>query len=296
MALALIAFATCAIGGLTAFEQTDGNPDAEAAIQKNAEAFVEAFQKGDAKALAACWAADGDYTDSAGRRHPNRGAIEKLFVGYFAEAKGQKVGIASDGLRFLSPDVAIEDAVTEVFPSDGGPPTRARCTVVHVKKNGRWLFGSVRDSLFVPSSNFDRLRGLDWFVGDWTGAGDKGETERLTVSWNETRNFLHTTFSTTIKNVSMGHATHWIGWDPIENRVRSWIFDASGAFGDGKWTRDGNKWTIQTTTVLQDGKKAAATYVLTPVDANNLTLEAKDRSEGGQSIAGSRMTKLTRSK
>ena len=41
----------------------------EAALQKNAEAFVEAFNKGDAKALAAFFTDDGDLADlGAGRQ------------------------------------------------------------------------------------------------------------------------------------------------------------------------------------------------------------------------------------
>jgi hypothetical protein len=44
----------------------------EAALQKNAEAFVDAFHRGDAKTLAGLWTADGDYTDQRGRRIKER--------------------------------------------------------------------------------------------------------------------------------------------------------------------------------------------------------------------------------
>ena len=57
--------------------QPKGNPQDEAAIQKNAEAFVAAFHKGDAKALAAFWTPDGDYTDLTGRRRTGRGACDR---------------------------------------------------------------------------------------------------------------------------------------------------------------------------------------------------------------------------
>ena len=40
----------------------------EAALQKNAEAFVEAFNKGDAKAVAAFFTEDGDIIDQDGRQ------------------------------------------------------------------------------------------------------------------------------------------------------------------------------------------------------------------------------------
>ena len=52
-----------------------GNPKDEAALEKNARAFVEAFHKGDARAVAAFWAPEGDYTDQTGRYLKGRDAI-----------------------------------------------------------------------------------------------------------------------------------------------------------------------------------------------------------------------------
>src|SRR5262249_17388925 len=120
------------------------------AIQKEAEAFIEAFQKGDAKAVAAFWTTDGDYTNQNGRLIKGRKALEETFKAYFAENKGLRLRINSDALRFITPDVAIEDGSTEVINPDGKPPTRARYTIVHVKKDGKWYLSSVRDAMFVP--------------------------------------------------------------------------------------------------------------------------------------------------
>jgi hypothetical protein len=51
----------CALGsGSSPARAADSDPQ-EAAITKTAEAFVEAFQKGDAKAVASFWTPDGDY-------------------------------------------------------------------------------------------------------------------------------------------------------------------------------------------------------------------------------------------
>src|SRR4051812_12839313 len=52
----------------------------EAALVKNAEAFIEAFHKGDAKALAAFWVVDGDYTLQTGKQVKGRSEIEKVFA------------------------------------------------------------------------------------------------------------------------------------------------------------------------------------------------------------------------
>ncbi len=275
-------------------QQPKGDPKDKGALAKRAEAFVEAFHKGDAKALAAFWTPDGDYTDQTGRNLKGRDAIEKAFKGLFAENKGLKLRIDSDALRFVTADVATENGTTAVISPDGGPPSRARYTIVHVKKDGQWYLDSVRDAPFAPPSNYEHLRGLEWAIGDWAGEVDKGEVERLSVSWAENQNFIHATFNTTIKNISVGSANQWIGWDPIAKNIRSWIFDATGGFGEGSWTQDGKKWVVKTTSVLQDGKKAAATYVLTPVDADTITLQSRDRTVDGNKIPDTKEVKMKR--
>lgn len=277
-------------------KQRTGNPDAEAAIQKQAEAFVEAFHRGDAKALAAFWTPDGDYTDQTGKRLQGRDAIEKAFAGLFAEHKGLKVRIDSASLRFETPDVAIEDGTTEVFPADSAPPSRARYTNVHVKKDGQWLLASVRETPYLPPSNYEHLRSLEWAIGDWAGEGPEGALERLTVSWAEHQNFIHATFATTIKNISVGSAHQWIAWDPIGKNIRSWIFDETGGFGEGAWSGNGKSWTVKTTSVLQDGKKATATHILTPVDADTISLRSSDRTVNGNKLPDTKEITIKRVK
>jgi uncharacterized protein (TIGR02246 family) len=272
-----------------------GNPEAEAAIQKQAEAFVDAFHKGDAKAVAACWAPDGDFTDQTGRQLQGRAAIEKAFAGMFAENKGLKVRIESRSLRFPTPDSAIEDGTTEVFPPDGGSPSRARYTNFHVKKDGQWLLSSVRETPFVPPSNYEHLRGLEWAVGDWA-SDEEGGVERLAVAWSEGQNFLNATFTTTVKNIPVGSVEQRIGWDPVAKRIRSWLFDETGGFGEGSWTQDGKKWVVKTTSVLQDGRSATATYILTPVDPDTITLQSTDRSENGKRFPDTKEVKMKRVK
>ena len=41
-----------------------------------------------------------------------------------------------------------------------------------------------------------------------------------------------------------------IGWDPAAKQIRSWVFDSDGAFGEGVWNKQGNRWYIQSTGTL----------------------------------------------
>ena len=292
----LVLLVLAAAGPAAARPPKDRNPEAEAAIQKNAEAFVEAFAKADAAAVAAFWAADGEYAALAGPPLHGREAIEKAFRGLFEANKGLKVRVESDALRFLTPEVAVEDGTTLVLRPDGAPPSRARYTIVHVKKDGKWLLGSVREAAFVPPGNYEHLRGLEWAVGDWAAGGDKGPGERLTLSWTDNQNFLVGSFAATADGVTVGRATHWVGWDPRAKRVRSWVFDASGGFGEGAWSKDGDKWVVKTTSVLQDGKAATATFVLGPGEGGTLTLQAKDRTVDGKPVPDGKEITLKRVK
>src|SRR5262249_32759210 len=113
-----------------------GDPQDEAAIAKNGEGFVAAIQKGHAKALAPFWGPHGTYMNLAGQTFKGRDAIEKAFMDLFAANKGLKLGIESDSLQFVTPDVAIEEGMTEVIAPGGTPPSRVHFTNVHVKKDG----------------------------------------------------------------------------------------------------------------------------------------------------------------
>ena len=268
----------------------------EAALLKRAEAFIEAFHKGDAKAVAAFWTADGDYTDQEGKRHKGREAIEKLFKGFFAENKGLKLRIDIASLKFVTADVAIEDGTTSVIPPDGGLPSRARYTIVHVKKEGQWMLSSVRDTPYTPPSNHEHLAGLEWLIGDWASDGDKGEVVRVEFAWTESRNFVIGSFATTFKNITIGGGTQRIGWDPLAKNIRSWTFENNGGFGEGTWTPDGNKWVAKSTGVVREGKKVAATNILTRIDEDTMSWESKDRTEDGKPLPDIKPIKMKRVK
>ncbi|MDB5312687.1 MAG: SnoaL-like domain protein [Gemmataceae bacterium] len=295
LALAVLA-AGSAVRPVSAEPPKGGNPEDEAALLKRAEAFVEAFHKGDAEAVAAFWTTDGDYTDVTGKRLAGRGAIQKSFGAFFAENKGAKLRIEIDSLRFITPEVAIEDGVTTVLAPESGPPSRAKYTIVHVKKDGQWHLGSVREAAYVPPSNYEHLRGLEGLIGSWADEAGGPETARVSFAWSETQNFITSTFATTHKNVTVGGGTQWIGWDPAAKTIRSWAFHANGGFGEATWTRDGKTWTIKTAAVLPDGKKATATDVITVIDADTISFQAKDRTRDGKAIPDVKEIRLKRVK
>src|SRR5262249_44030946 len=130
------------------------------------EAFIAAFNKGDAKAVAAFWMPNATYVDQVGHEYKGREAIQQLYEKGFAARKGAKLAIHVTSATQVSPDVALEDGITEVTPAEGGLPTAARFTAVLVKKDGEWYLQSVHDAVVHPPSHAEYLEDLEWLIGE----------------------------------------------------------------------------------------------------------------------------------
>jgi uncharacterized protein (TIGR02246 family) len=260
---------------------------------KRAQDFIAAFNKGDAKAVAAFWTPDGDYVDEVGHAYKGRAALEKLYEKIFAAQKGSKLTVYITGARMVGTDVAIEDGITEVAPADGGPPSSAQFTAVLVKKDGQWYFESVRDSVAYPPSNAEHFADLEWLIGSWAGP-EKGESATATYSWAENQNFIVSTFATTLNGVPVVGGTQWIVWDAVDKRIRSWSFYSGGGFGEGVWSRDGKNWNIAVTAKMANGKKASGTNVLTKVDDNNAIWQVTKLTVDGTVLPDAPPVKLKR--
>ena len=70
-------------------------------------------------------------------------------------------------------------------------------------------------------------------------------------------------------------------WDPAQQKIRSWIFDSNGGFGESTWVNDGEHWLIQASNVLPDGSHSTAEHVLTKVDDNKFNWESQNRTLNG---------------
>ena len=69
---------------------------------------------------------------------------------------------------------------------------------------------------------------------------------------------------------------------PRARRIRSWVFDSSGGFGEYVWVQEGHRWLMQYAGSLGDGSEVSATYVLSMVDPQHLhtSAERQNRQRG----------------
>lgn len=271
----------------------------QAAIAAQAAAFVEAFHRGDAKALGALWAQDADYIDLDGRVLRGRDSIVAAYETLFRESPGLKLRIETHALRFPSSDVAIEDGVTSVTGPDGTLPNRARYVSTLVKRDGAWLLSSVRESPYLPPSNAEHLRGLAWTFGEWIEErSDEGPRAHVAVFPIADENFIIVERGVVVGGTLLHAGTERIGWDPAETRVRSWSFESDGGFGEGSWSHEpsgqGDRWTVRSTSVLSSGSRMQATSVLSRVDPETLRWQVTKHSVDGMALPDSPIVTMKR--
>jgi len=147
--------AALAILTVTPFVRADQAAD-EKALKARADEFVAAWDKDDAKGLAAIFAPDGDLINPFGRVVRGRAEVEKLFAEEHATfSKGTHYEIRSLQTRLLGADAAVQDwdvDLTGMKGPDGGamPPLKHHVTVVYAKKGGQWWAVAARPAVPVP--------------------------------------------------------------------------------------------------------------------------------------------------
>jgi uncharacterized protein (TIGR02246 family) len=266
-------------------ETSRGRPEDEKAIRAVDDAFVRDYNRGDSKALAAHFTDDAEAIDDEGERLQGREPIERRFAETFAASPGVKIAIEIGSIRFLSPDVAREEGHTVITPAKDARVVRPY-TVLFVKRAGRWLISGVREESDPLIRPHDRLKDLEWMVGDWVDQSPESEV-RVNCRWSEDGNFLIRSFAVKQRGESVMTVTQRIGWDPLARRIRSWEFDSEGGFGEGTWSRDGDRWVVKHTGVRPEGVAASSTNAMVKERTDLVRWSSTDRVLGDESIPGS---------
>lgn len=244
-------------------------------------AYEAAFEKGDAKAIANLFTEDAEFTSEVGRVISGRAAIEAMSWASLQSNKGAKLAIDSGSARLLAPGVIVQKGSTAVTSKDG-EMSGALFTAVLVEKDGKWKYSQVIETPAADITPQERLSELSWLVGDWREV-DKaaGLTIRSKYDWARGGNFL--TRNVTVNRGEEVPIEGWqiIGWDPLEERIRSWTFDSEGGWSQGIWIRDGKRWLTREEGVTADGDRTTSDTTITRVGEDRLTWESFNRTLNG---------------
>ena len=257
------------------------------AIEKAIQSYVSAFNARNAEKLASHWAPEGVYisrrneTDPQASQISGRDALTEEFTALFAESADTRLEVATESIEFISPNVALERGSATVRRPDG-PPEATNYRVVYVKQDGQWLIDRVtEEEVPVVHSHYDKLQPLEWLIGDWEDQAD-GVTIKTECRWTRNKNFLTRSFTISAGARVDLSGLQVVGWDPAKNEICSWLFDSDGGFATGVWKQQGQRWTVNTTATLDDGKKGSSTNIFRPIDENSFGWQKINRLVDGE--------------
>ena len=274
---------TCGLlAAMPAAAQVASSDTAENEITATVKSYVDAFNRRDAKALAAHWSPQAVYTSrTTGDQVVGREAIAKEFAAIFEAAKETRLGVRVDSIQLISPNVAVEYGKARLFEPEQ-PATESEYTAVYMKIDGKWLLDRVtEEEVPVVQSHYEQLKALEWMIGKWVDADDNA-TIKTECQWTRNRNYITRYFTVAIQDHVDMAGMQIVGWDPAAKRIRSWVFDSDGGFGEGTWTKKGDRWFIQKTAVMADGRKGSSVNIVKRLDDDTFTLQSVSRSVDGE--------------
>jgi uncharacterized protein (TIGR02246 family) len=250
--------------------QQDRSAD-QTAVKQAAEGFIADFRKGDAKALAARWTAEGEYIGHDGTTFHGRPALEKAYAETFAKSPGNTLEVEFDSIRFPSRDNAVVEGHFKLHKAKGGELVVSRCSLLFAREDGNWLIAIARE---WPGDGLS-LRDMEFLIGTWE-AKRNGISVSTKYEWTKNKSFIRCEFAITQDGKSEG-GVQMIGKDPATGALRVWTFEDAGGIGDTDVTRDGKTWVYTARGVTADGQVLTATNIMTPVDADSFTWHSVER-------------------
>ena len=276
------AFAFLCFLSLTATLSAQQSSPEREAIEQSAQAFVTAYNAGNAEAIAALWTPEGEYS-VGNQTFKGRAEIKKLYEEHFKANPGTRMEVKVQSVRNLAPNLVLEEGIASVSGGTNGATSASAYTAVHTKLDGKWLMASVRESevpLPPESPNLEELASL---VGDWRAQGDAATVD-VSFQWMSNKHFLkaETTVHPKDKPEGVPGGMQIIGVDPLSGQLVSWFFTADGGHSSGVWVNSGNRWLINTQGATADGAVTTATNIFYQPQQDVLSWQSVDRTVDGE--------------
>ena len=261
---------------------TAAQDDAQKTANDISAAYAAAFQKGDAAAVAALYTEDARFTSEDGNGLNGRAAIQDSSANVLKKPARPKLQITSEAAREVAPGVILDKGISSTTTASG-ETSSVRYAATIVRSGDKWLIADLQE---FPAPAADpaaaALASLDWLIGEWKvnkdGVNASGKAE-----WTLDGNFITRTF--TIQREGMPFVTvEVIGYDRENDRIRSWMFDNEGGFGEGTWRQEDNKWIVLTKATMPGGGEYTGEAIFTVLPGGKTTWEMQNRVKDGEAM------------
>jgi uncharacterized protein (TIGR02246 family) len=254
---------------------------------------LRAFNAGDVKALLALWTEDCEYAGPDGEPVRGRKALEKAYEEFFKKHPKSVLQIQTDSLRLHGKHTAVLEGTAKVLLPGEKAPIVLRFSALNVHEDSGWKLASVRE--WAPDAvETVSLSDAEWLIGDWTAKSDKAEVH-VSYFWDDSKAFLRGKYTLIKDGKEASKGVQIIGKDPGRG-LRSWLFDASGAFGEGTWSRDSDRWIIEASGTLPDRGDVTAVIIIVPLGPDAFTWQTVQRTVGDTELPDEAPIRVTRVK
>lgn len=256
----------------------------ERAIRAQSTALFAEYNAKNANAFAERFLPQAEYELDDGEVIVGREAIRDYFASSFKKFPKAQAHTKESKLRLISLHMAIEEGTNSIVHSTG-EATLCDYVAIWAFNEGYWLLASIRDLPRdeVAEPAHERLQPLAWLVGEWLDESPEALI-KTSCRWSDDRNFLLQDFTVKVRGSEVFSGTHRIGWDPLSRKVRGWVFDSHGGYGETFWNWDGERWVIRSSAVHSDGTIAASLNYLIPRDSNAYRWESSHRMSGDEPL------------
>lgn len=258
----------------------DTNAD-EAAIRASVAGFEAAFNKHDAKAIGDLFLPEACIVTADGDLVEGRDAIAREFADIFEVNPKATIEVNISLIRLVGPNLAFEFGSTRVTPGPGQAPELSKYTVVHSKRDGKWMMSMARDTDVDALTPRDHLQQLAWLVGEWLDESPDAVV-MTSCKWSPDGNYLLQDIEVKRAGKTAMTISQRIGYDFVRKCIRSWAFDSLGGFVESQWTSTDDGWVIRATGVNNEREECSATNRLQRAGTDSYVWRSSDRIVGGE--------------
>jgi uncharacterized protein (TIGR02246 family) len=260
----------------------------ERAIRAQSAALIAEYNAKDPDAYAERFLPNAEYEQDNGEVLVGRPAIRDYFATLFEQHPETHAYLTDSRIRLISLHTAIQEGVASIADTPDDGDSHSPFVAIWVYADDRWRLASVREVAGGESdllTAHEHLEGLSWLIGSWMVESRETATiVKSSCEWSDDGNFLVQHFTVKVEGEPILTGTQRIGWDPLHKRVRSWLFDSNGGFGEACWNFDGEKWVIRTSAVRHDGDQVASLDYLIPVSTDSYQWESSHRMLGDENL------------
>lgn len=244
--------------------------------------YQESLTTNDPAKVASYWTSDAEFIyPRTGETVNGNKEIAEALLKKMSEVPNTKILFKDLKVELTSSDHAIVIGYAQLDQNGKLGEKRAR-KIELVKENGQWLISRTSEINIANAPNvYERLKPLEWLIGSWNDDDDNVDIH-FENKWDKNKNFIIQKFTSTIYGNDEIDGLQIIGWDPDQEKIRSWIFDTDGGYGGGYWTKSGNSWQLELNYTLSDGREATSLNLFTQKDADHYEFSSIQREVDGE--------------